>query len=543
MVQRLARTLAILILLAVPAAAQAAFPGSNGRIVYTTQDPSYIAPDQLNLLDPATLAVSPFTTDAGFASYDASWSPDGGRVIFIRQNQGSGEYHIWVSNADRTGVRQVTFGAGETDPAWSPDGHRIVFGDSSGALSVVNIDDPASTPAQIPGSTGFSMPAWSPDGGLIAFRTVTSGGADEIAVVNPDGSGFRPLHDAPTTPDHLSAQQPTWAPDGSKVYFSEGRFPVGCYSNPPFQIYSVPRAGGPTTTISRDPSLSEYWVAASPDGTQITFSRCDDEVNHLDHIYVANADGSGAHAVTSGTASYDREPDWQPTAPQFASAPSLGGKAVNNQTLSATAGSTPGGGATTLQFERCDAKGANCSAIPGAAASGVRKAASTATYRLTSADLGHAIRVRQTQTNALGSTSAESSPTSAVVPSKGRCSNVFAGTAKRDRIRGSRGSDRIAGGRGNDKLLGLAGADCISGGAGNDTLNGGSGNDTLSGGPGRDRIVAGGGRNRVSGGSGNDTINVRNHRRDRVNCGKGRDRVVADRVDRLRGCEKVTRRR
>jgi hypothetical protein len=37
---------------------------------------------------------------------------------------------------------------------------------------------------------------------------------------------------------------------------------------------------------------------------------------------------------------------------------------------------------------------------------------------------------------------------------------------------------------------------------------------------------------------------VRNHKRDVVNCGRGhRDRVTADRKDKLRGCEKVKRRR
>jgi hypothetical protein len=48
----------------------------------------------------------------------------------------------------------------------------------------------------------------------------------------------------------------------------------------------------------------------------------------------------------------------------------------------------------------------------------------------------------------------------------------------------------------------------------------------------------------VSGGAGNDVINVRNHKRDVVNCGSGKkDRVVADRVDKLRGCERIRRKR
>jgi hypothetical protein len=50
--------------------------------------------------------------------------------------------------------------------------------------------------------------------------------------------------------------------------------------------------------------------------------------------------------------------------------------------------------------------------------------------------------------------------------------------------------------------------------------------------------------NRINAGAGNDTINVRNHKRDKVECGKGKkDRVTADRSDSLKHCEKVKRRK
>jgi hypothetical protein len=43
--------------------------------------------------------------------------------------------------------------------------------------------------------------------------------------------------------------------------------------------------------------------------------------------------------------------------------------------------------------------------------------------------------------------------------------------------------------------------------------------------------------------AGNDVLSVRDARRDRVVCGAGRDRVVADRLDVVaRDCERVTRR-
>jgi Ca2+-binding RTX toxin-like protein len=100
--------------------------------------------------------------------------------------------------------------------------------------------------------------------------------------------------------------------------------------------------------------------------------------------------------------------------------------------------------------------------------------------------------------------------------------------------RGTQHADRLVGTHGADTLYGLGGADTILGLAGNDLLDGGPGNDTLIGGPGRDTLF---------GRSGNDVLSVRDGQRDRVSCGPGRDRVIADRIDIVgRDCEHVGRR-
>ena len=110
-----------------------------------------------------------------------------------------------------------------------------------------------------------------------------------------------------------------------------------------------------------------------------------------------------------------------------------------------------------------------------------------------------------------------------------------AGGSGRDTLDGSSGKDRLAGDSGNDRLTGSSGADSLSGGSGNDRLSGGSSGDRLNGGSGADRI---------SGAGGNDRISARDRRRDRISCGRGRDSVTADRVDRVaRDCERVRRRR
>jgi uncharacterized repeat protein (TIGR01451 family) len=132
--------------------------------------------------------------------------------------------------------------------------------------------------------------------------------------------------------------------------------------------------------------------------------------------------------------------------------------------------------------------------------------------------------------------------TVAVVWRPGRCANVFAATPARDVRRGTRSGDRINGLEGNDVISGLSGADCLDGGGGNDRISGGDGNDVLDGGGGNDDLTGGSGADTIRGGSGNDSVNAADGTTDTVDCGSGTgDKVRADRRDRLRHCEHISR--
>ena len=161
----------------------------------------------------------------------------------------------------------------------------------------------------------------------------------------------------------------------------------------------------------------------------------------------------------------------------------------------------------------------------------------------------------------------------------GACANTFRGTNDDDRLAGSKagdlmfgfdgddtidaldGNDCLDGGKGDDRLTARSGNDRSAGRAGDDSLTGGSGNDRLFGGDGRDRILGNSGKDMLAGGDGPDLIGggsgrdrlfgergkdqlnaVDGRGGDLVDCGPGRDRAVIDRGDRVRGCEKVTRR-
>ena len=137
---------------------------------------------------------------------------------------------------------------------------------------------------------------------------------------------------------------------------------------------------------------------------------------------------------------------------------------------------------------------------------------------------------------------------------------ILTGNGNVVRLRGEAGDDRLhstssspailEGGPGNDALSGKnqqtlrgnSGNDRLTGSADSDFMNGGSGRDLLLGKAGGDQMQGGPGRDRILGGKGQDEIVSRDGSRDRVDCGRGRDRLRADGRDRARRCERVRRR-
>ncbi len=108
---------------AVPAA-HAAFPGSNGRILFTSNlagglsELFTVKPDGSKLV-----SASPGTRSG---DGEGAYSPSGSKIAFIRGVRRGAE--IWTMNANGTGKRRVTNNTfADASPAWSPDGRRLVF--------------------------------------------------------------------------------------------------------------------------------------------------------------------------------------------------------------------------------------------------------------------------------------------------------------------------------------------------------------------------------------------------------------------------------
>lgn len=93
--------------------------------------------------------------------------------------------------------------------------------------------------------------------------------------------------------------------------------------------------------------------------------------------------------------------------------------------------------------------------------------------------------------------------------SRSRANSVIVDTQGNNTIKTGNGTNHVTTGKGNDVIETGKGVNLVKTGAGNDTINS----------HGKDSIFAG---------AGDDTINVRNGKSNFVNCGSGRDIVIAD---------------
>lgn len=280
-------------------------------------------------------------TTGGSGEVSPRWSPDGSKVVFLRQDRFSFPYRIWVMNADGTNQRALT-GTDTVNlyPSWKPDGSKVVFSrcDSAGNACDTWTVNPDGSGAEAVSAVNTAadefMPMYSPDGSKIAFTREVSAGLYALVVVNADGSGQTQVT-SPTTGADMNAR---FSPNGQKLAFTRQPNPNNIST---WDIYTVNVDGTGLTRMTNN-SYYDNDVTWSPDGTMLAYSTRREYFNEI-HV-MDSTTGAPLRRLTFNNAS-DRISDWRgPASPSCSftvsasssSAPTAGGTV--NISISTAAG-------------------------------------------------------------------------------------------------------------------------------------------------------------------------------------------------------------
>ena len=247
-----------------------------------------------------------------------AWSPDGSRLLFLRDSIG-GSFEgndLYVLHANGT-VDRLTAGGGVLGGSFSPDGTKVVFARVPGfrepedSLFVVSVE--GGTPQQI--ETGgeepaSSYPVWSPDGQSVYYFGVFRDGGDDapgLARTNADGTGDGFLvGELMLNEVEGGAAGLSWSPDGKRLAFA------GTAEDGHSAVYVVDADGSNLTEVVGSDEARYAWPTWSPDGSRLAFVS-GFRVGPEGRAFTVTVDGTDLQEVTGVPA--DGRIAWNPAAP------------------------------------------------------------------------------------------------------------------------------------------------------------------------------------------------------------------------------------
>lgn len=369
-----------------------------------------------------------------------------------------------------------------------------------------------------PGRAGRRWTIGSP--GMLALDAAPAPAGTPVAVTVVGTGAYLAL----VSPGHLSPVRlrgggsASWSPDAGSLAFTASPSPAARQSA---EIFVLDLATGVARQLTAGPgyAIQPRW---SPDGAQIAFTSTRTGSNQ---VYTMAANGSDERQLTAPPGE-SGDPDWSPD----------GGRIVFASDRS---------GSERLYTMQADGSGV---APVGRGIEGTSPVWSPdgREFAFAQNEHLHVVAVDGSRDRLAYPGPIQGGPSdwaprpTTPLPAGPSCirwagprGGRIVGTRFADVVLGGGGADRISTGAGEDQVIGSAGADTISGGPGVDWIEGDEGGDRLDGGSGADHLY---------GGAGNDAITARDGTRDTIDCGPGRDTVIADKVDVVaKDCERVLR--
>lgn len=199
----------------------------------------------------------------------ASWSPDGGQIVFDRE-VGEDESAIFIMEADGQNPQRLTFEpCRNSAPSWSPDGNKIAFlSDRNSESRIYTMDTDGQNVQHIAHNQREfdGPPVWSPDGRQLAFIATDDQRGWGLYVTDPQGHNENLIVRLTRLPQFvLDWNRPAWSPDSQHLIYvveeqnSEGLMKIRIDGDMPTQLKTGELVNW----------LSPVW---SPGGNHLLFS-------------------------------------------------------------------------------------------------------------------------------------------------------------------------------------------------------------------------------------------------------------------------------
>ena len=196
------------------------------------------------------------------SEYNASYSPDGTKIIFVSDRTGKPELYIATSNFGNP--TQLTNGnCVNESPTWSPEGRRIYWASTcDGDYDIYRADVAYEFDTQnnvnakllnvanlTNNTTDDRFPRVSPDGHTLAYTSYGAGNAD-VALISTEGTLLRTLYASAN-----NDESPTWSADGKSIAFASDR-------DGDYEIYTIGVNGSNLEQITNNVAQDRWPVWA-----------------------------------------------------------------------------------------------------------------------------------------------------------------------------------------------------------------------------------------------------------------------------------------
>ena len=242
--------------------AHAAFSGKPGAIAFSRQARGAAIGYDIWTARPSGGGQRRLTTSARASETEATHSPDGGLIAYVRRFRGDAD--IWVMRADGSGKRPlVESSQDDVQPSFFPGGRSIVFtvfdGERDWTTYSVRLDGSRQR-RQAPDAT---HPIVSPNGRWLAYSQ--AGGGSGVRLRNLRSGATRRLTGG-------SAQELDFSPDGRRIAFTGQR---RCRRGGPlrFALLTVGIRNRRPEALRRSCRREFISPAWSPNGSRIVFAR------------------------------------------------------------------------------------------------------------------------------------------------------------------------------------------------------------------------------------------------------------------------------